>query len=133
MMNPTTARLSAFVLGMFAALILGACAAPDAGGPSDNPPPLKPGQTVGLGQVCGGMMGLRCEGAEAGESFCRIPAEGMCGAADMTGVCAVPPQACTREYRPVCGCDGQTYPNTCEAHAAGTSVSSAGPCTKRVE
>jgi hypothetical protein len=80
-----------------------------------KPAPLEP---------CGGASGDACGPGE----FCNMDEEG-CGT---FGVCEPrPTQACTRDYWPLCGCDGVVYDNACEAHAAGTSVRHKGACTDR--
>ena len=73
--------------------------------------PVEPGQCRNA---------LDCEVAEA----CLRP-NGTC---DGLGSCSARPELCTRDYRPVCGCDGIEYPNLCVAHAAGVSVAREGGC-----
>ncbi|HKY37567.1 MAG TPA: Kazal-type serine protease inhibitor domain-containing protein [Polyangiaceae bacterium] len=77
-----------------------------------------------LGKTCGGLLGAGCDD----DQFCDIPPEGMCGAADATGICTAKPELCIQIYAPVCGCDDKTYGNACQAAGAGVSVASEGEC-----
>ena len=45
-----------------------------------------------------------------------------------SGTCSDRPVGCPDIYAPVCGLDGQVYPNECGANAAGTDTSPSGGC-----
>jgi len=77
----------------------------------------------GGGGQCGGLLGLTCADGE----WCDYDGA-SCGAADQLGTCTPRPEACIEIYSPVCGCDGSTYGNECEANAAGVDVASEGAC-----
>jgi hypothetical protein len=82
------------------------------------------GTCIQAERVCGGLTGAAC----ARDEYCNYEPEALCGAADQTGTCQPTPELCTREYRPVCGCDDLTYGNACEAAGAGVSVLHEGAC-----
>ena len=50
---------------------------------------------------------------------------------DLNGNCLSEPdlnKVCTKHYVPVCGCDGNEYPNACLAKASGVNNYSQGEC-----
>jgi hypothetical protein len=81
--------------------------------------------TANLDEACGGPNKITCNSA----LYCQLPA-GQCSAADVPGVCAKAPDFCMRVSRPVCGCNGKTYLNECEARKARVAIDTTGACKK---
>jgi hypothetical protein len=78
--------------------------------------------TAQEGDTCGGFSGAQC----AKGLWCE-PMPGVCGA-PITGTCVRVPQACTMEYKPVCGCNGKSISNDCVRRAAKVGLLHAGAC-----
>jgi hypothetical protein len=99
------------LIGLLAILSLGGCASltvhPNSNG----------------GGSCAGVSGRRCLPGE----FCDLQ-PGQCHGFEIAGVCVPQPEVCTRDYRPVCGCNGTTYGNDCMRIAAGVQKARDGEC-----
>jgi hypothetical protein len=85
------------------------------------------GPSTDGGASCGGLTPGGSPGCPSGQ-FCNIPPANLCGAADGPGVCTAIPTGCGKNYQPVCGCDGVTYGNPCEAALAQVSIRDMSPC-----
>ncbi len=64
--------------------------------------------------------------------FCFSP-KGECKDISAKGICKEKSQICTKIYKPVCGCDNNTYPNECVALSKGISVKIEGDCNKAID
>lgn len=70
------------------------------------------------------------DAAVACDGGADCPPGSYCGSAscDGPGMCAPRPEGCPDVEDPVCGCDGVTYANACEAASAGIRVAAEGAC-----
>src|SRR3984957_983979 len=78
-----------------------------------------------LDEACGGPDHITCNSA----LYCQLPA-GQCSSPDTAGTCLKAPDFCMRVSRPVCGCNGKTYANECEARKARVAIDTTGACKK---
>jgi hypothetical protein len=76
------------------------------------------------GGECGRAAGATCDSG----FLCHYAPSAECGETGAQGACFPMPSTCTKDYSPICGCDGRTYLNICVAHSHGISPRTSGPC-----
>jgi hypothetical protein len=77
-------------------------------------------------QICGNgvAIGTPCPTGE----YCKFDTAGSCGQGDLPGACLTRPSTPASDYQPVCGCDGNPYPNIDRAAANGVDVAGLASC-----
>ena len=111
------------------ALLLGALVGTFVTWAPGTAPAAEQGPPGKAGQICGGLVGAPC----ADGLFCEFPA-GECDTQDMAGRCVTVPDACTKEWEPVCACASEangpkTMGNDCERQASLLQKSHDGECS----
>src|SRR5689334_4016647 len=109
-------------------VLVAACGAKTATTPANQAPTPATDQGSAteepMGAVCGTRGAAECPAGQV----CSYQPGASCGEADGPGRGMVRPATWAPVCKPVCGCDGKTYGNSCAAAAAAVGVGEEGDC-----
>jgi hypothetical protein len=90
---------------------------------------LRSKRTIFVADAWGPKLCRSSDGSEcSSDQLCLPLLSRACPGPKHVGICVPKPRSCPDVTDPVCGCDGQTYDNLCEAAAARTAIEHAGAC-----
>lgn len=108
---------------VWSAAIFSACGGAEV--PQDNTEQSQDNNLIGR-RRCAGPGDPACRPSE----YCATAVPAHCPSKSTPGICAAAPDVCVDIFKPVCGCDGTTYPNACSAARARVAVAAEGACTR---
>jgi hypothetical protein len=106
------------------AMMLGLVVVSACGGPADTDAQLESTEEAVVGQRCSPYSNGPLPICGTTAEYCDVGSK-----CSTVGFCAARPQNCLAVIDRVCGCDGVTYPNACEAARRGVSVKAKGSCS----
>ena len=111
--------MRSLLLGLFSAVVFAAVAPAAFAAPASS--------VLDEGVACDVTGGKACKAG----LYCKRPFGACVADPGGRGACTPTPDICTDEVKPVCGCNGKTYPNACMAEIDDASIAHEGSCNSK--